>query len=754
MANEFWTVLIVDDEKDVHEVSSMVLEDFEYQKKGLRILSAYSAEEAQLIFNNEPEIALAIIDVVMETEHAGLDLVKFIREELKNHDTRVVLRTGNPGAAPPLDIMRHMEVDDYREKTEMTSERLEITVLAELRAYRNIKASGSKSRFLSNMSHEVRTPLNAIIGLSSLLLKTELNSRQKDYLQKIEKSGRHLLRVVNDILDFSKIESGKMKIELMEFSLENLLADVTSMLSQKAQEKGLEVIVDVSNEIGKNYIGDRHRLAQILINFLSNAIKFTEQGQIFIGVGKEYRQSDGKELLKFTVEDTGIGLDNYQIARLFQEFEQGDSSLSRQYGGTGLGLAISKKLAQLMGGDVGVTSTLGSGSKFWFTSLIQPNDQLNTTEKVVAKHLWGKRILVADDNQLSKSILARMLEQLNFDVTTAEDGEQAVAKAIASEDDGSPFDIVFLDWKMPKMDGIACARQIKAATTNTHLRVVFVTGANLSELELEIDEGEFDGILTKPVSFEQLRDSVMEQLYKSDQISTQKHSAQNPKSPEKDGEIENSRVLTGANILLVDDDRLYREICKTLLESAGANCQSAVNGVDALQKMSTGSYDIVLMDINMPVMDGHAAVRTIRQNPVNQDLPIIAITAATMIDGDASWIASGFSDVLNKPIVPDTLYECIRKWLPSPHLQGIRSQGRESGRQSLNEPGVAAGIDEIIGSLVRMLREGDFESSMIFENNAGILKSVLGGKYVSVQNAIQNFEYEAAAKILENISLA
>ena len=416
MNHSHWTVLLVDDEQDVIDVTLMVLEDFEYMGKGLRILTANSGTAAREIFQNEGDIAVAFVDVVMETEHAGLDLIEFVRNELHNHDTRLVLRTGNPGAAPPLDIMRHMEVDDYKEKTELTAERLEISLLTALRAYRNIRASISKSRFVANMSHEIRTPLNAIIGLSSLVLRTELTPRQRDHVGKIESAGKHLLGVINDILDFSKIEAGKLKLEQIDFDLEVLLNNVMSMVVQRAQDKGLELLLDVPSDLRRDWCGDVQRLTQILLNYVNNAIKFTEAGEIQIRVSPVGSVTGQRQMLRFEVSDTGIGLTPQETSRLFQEFEQADASTTRQFGGTGLGLAIAKNLATLMGGEVGVTSEKGAGSVFWFTAILDLSQQGARRSLVPDEQYWGERVLVADDNHATRMLLVRKLQPQNITV--------------------------------------------------------------------------------------------------------------------------------------------------------------------------------------------------------------------------------------------------------------------------------------------------------------------------------------------------
>jgi signal transduction histidine kinase/AmiR/NasT family two-component response regulator len=737
-----WNVLVVDDDEGVIDVTLLVLEDFSFGGRPLRLLTANSGEQARAVLEAETDIALALIDVVMETEHAGLDLVRHIRNQLHNHDMRIVLRTGNPGAAAPLDIMRHMEVDDYKEKTELTADRLEIVVLTGLRAYGHIKASDAKSRFLSTMSHEIRTPLNAIIGLSNLTLRTELNPRQHDYLTKIETAGRHLLGVVNDVLDFGKIEAGKMQLERIEFNLELMLNNVLAMVKDRAQDKGLELILDVADGIPPLLLGDPQRLSQILLNYVNNAIKFTEVGQIMLTVNKLHSPSTRQQLLRFDVSDTGVGMTPEEASRLFQEFQQADSSISRKYGGSGLGLAIARNLAHLMGGEVGVSSEKGKGSHFWFTAQLDSAEQGRGRNPQLEPGLAGTRVLVADDNTATRSLLIQKLERLGLRVDGVTNGAEALQAYLDAQAQGQPYRMVLMDWYMPVMDGLQSAREIRLHHGQEPLSIVCVTGAMEEEIDAQIRDNDFDGVLPKPITTDHLLDTVNGQLSKH--VYQAGHPPHMPVTGAGASLAWGGR-LAGRRVLLVDDDRLYRQIGAELLSAAGLHNTVAINGEEALSKLALSTFDLVLMDIHMPVMDGQQAVRHIRNNPVLAHLPVLAMTAGTSFEQDTSWVNLGFNDVLRKPIAPETLYEKLQQWLVlTPHGQG-GSEGQAS-----EAPVELSTLAPLIRQICAMLEHGDAQATDLFRDNQAVLRKALGTRYGSIKQALDGYEFEQVMTLLQS----
>lgn len=673
MNRDPWTILLVDDDKDVIEVSQLVLEDIEFEGCPVRILTANSGREGQQIFETVSGIAVAFIDVVMETDHDGLDLVEFVRNQLGNRDTRLILRTGNPGAAPPLDIVRHLEIDDYKEKTEMTAERLEISLLTALRSYRSLTASQAKSRFVATMSHEIRTPLNAVLSLSYLTLRTALSGRQRDYVEKIQSSSKHLLGIISDILDISKLESNKMTLEKAAFDMESVLSAAMTMTNAQAREKGLEMILDIAPDVQTQLVGDALRIRQILLNLLSNAVKFTLHGQIAVRITREGSAPAGHSKLRFAITDTGIGLSAEQQSRVFKEFEQADNTTTRQYGGTGLGLGIVLSMAKLMGGTAGVESKIGVGSTFWFTAVLglgiaKPKILALTNELV------GTRVLVADDNDAARTLLTMRLKLMNCSVDSIANGLEAVEAVKRMEALQSPYQIVIMDWHMPGLDGAESARAIRDLKLDAVPRLVCLTGADPHELEQKIGKDLFEAILTKPVGTEQLFNTVLSLISK-------------PKANEGDLDLLADQLdvvkskFSGARVLLVEDNEINQLVASELLKLGGLVVDIADNGALALELLNKKTYDLILMDLHMPVMDGLTATIEIRKNPAWLDIPILAMSAAADEKDRESCAKAGMNDFVLKPVEPNLLALALLRWLTAkPAIRAVNSvsaQGSE-----------------------------------------------------------------------------
>jgi two-component system, sensor histidine kinase and response regulator len=669
------TILLVDDEPAIIQALAS-----ELRLQSHNVFTASSGKDGLEIINNN-NIDILITDLRMP----GMDGLELLSQTAAlNVEIQAIVLTGygdmqnavealNRGASgymlkPPdlKELSIHIEGclkksalnRELRQKNQELVDEIEKRRLAEISMKQSKEAAETanraKSAFLANMSHEIRTPMTAIIGLSDLAIKAELSPKVRDYLNKIKSSSYSLLSLINDILDVSKIEAGRLHLDSAPFNLEEIFERLADVFKKQVSDKGLELVQSLPDNSACHLIGDAVRLEQVLINLLGNAVKFTKEGEIVIKVSIVEESADHLNLA-FAVSDTGIGMEADRIPKLFSAFVQADDSTTRKYGGTGLGLTICKHIVEMMGGKFQVESTPGKGSVFTFTTVFKRSKGRRKPRLGLPKDLHSMKVLVCDDNKVARETLRDDLETLSFQPTLVESGVRALEVLEQAKKAGEPFPLVLMDWRMPEMDGIETAGIILQEEDCP--RIIMLTAFGRDEVSKKAMEAGVHAFLSKPATRSLLYEAIIS-IFNRDMSDTF-----TPKY-NKQGKDDSTLQFTSTRILLVEDNAINQQVIREILENIGIEVEMASNGLDGVNKVQTSTFDLILMDIQMPEMDGYTATANIRNIPEFEKIPIIAMTAYAMEGDRIKCLAAGMNDHVAKPIDKKQLFAALQKWLP------------------------------------------------------------------------------------------
>ena len=694
------TILIVDDEPEIVQIlkRSLTLQSH-------TLFTAANGLEAVDILNAHP-VDILVTDLRM----SGMDGLQLLsRASEIQPEIQSIVITGHGDVTDAIEALNRGAVGYLMKPPRIKELKIHIGRCLEkirmqqaLRAARDqaLAASRAKSEFLATMSHEIRTPMNAVMGLTDLALQTSLTPKGQDYLIKVANASRSLLRIINDILDFSKIEAGKLVLEPVDFLLRDVFDHLSDLFRNQAAAKDVELIMQVADECRYALTGDYLRIEQILMNLVGNALKFTEEGEVEVGV-KLTQQTGDEVVLEFFVRDTGIGLSQAQIDTLFAPFIQADNAITRQYGGTGLGLTICRRLVEIMAGRIWAESTPGGGSVFRFTVALQRREAAEQDDMLPPQDLQRLRVLLVDDNPVTQNALRAFLDIFTFVTTALGSGREAVAAVQQGIATGSPYQLVLVDWLMPELDGIETARQILEIAARQESQqagpppkiILLIAFGREEAIKLRAREVGVNTFLAKPVNCSLLFDTVMELFGK--EVTKIYRPAR-----EAIDMIGIRGKVGGARVLLVEDNALNQLVARKMLENLGLFVAVAGDGLEANRMVMEASFDLVLMDIQMPIMDGYSACRQIRGNPRFKNLPIIAMTAHAMAGDRQKCLDAGMNDHMAKPIDRKQLYAALLEWIKPgdrPRIKRVPVPKRVPAANGPQMPATLPGIDVAAG---------------------------------------------------------